>query len=98
MEMKISKASDCEKHFVCYEIGCRRCDFCTCDASSVMQIDLMFYSASSDERIHLITETGDTEDDVRKQICARKEEFNAQLKPDNIRLTCFAITLHGIKQ
>ena len=28
------------------------------NASSVMQIDLMFYSASSDERINLITEAG----------------------------------------
>lgn len=58
------------------------------NASSVMQIDLMFYSAPSDERINLITGAGDREDDVGKQICERKEEFNAQLRPDNIRLTC----------
>ena len=67
-------------------------------ASSVMQVYIMFNSASSDERIHVITETGDAEDDVRKLICAHKEEFNGQLKPDNIRLSCFAIMFHGIKQ
>lgn len=38
------------------------------NASSVMQIDLMFYSASTDERINLITGAGDSEDDVGKQI------------------------------
>lgn len=42
------------------------------DASSVMQIDLMFYSVSSDDRINLITGAGDREDDAGKQICERK--------------------------
>lgn len=62
-----------------------------------MQIHLMFYSSSSDERIDLITGAGDGEDDVGEQICERREEFNAQLRPDNIRLTCLAIMLCGIK-
>lgn len=42
------------------------------NASSVMQIDLMFYSVSSDERINLITGAGDRKDDAGKQICERK--------------------------
>lgn len=37
------------------------------DASSVMQIELMFYSASTDERINVITRAGDDEDDAGKQ-------------------------------
>lgn len=42
-------------------------------ASSVMQIDLMFYSAVTDERINLITGAGDSEGDVGKQIWAQSE-------------------------
>lgn len=38
------------------------------NASLVMQIGLMFYSAPSDERINLITEAGDSEDNVGIQI------------------------------
>lgn len=67
-------------------------------ASSVMQIDLMFYSALSDERMNLITGAGDREDDVGKHICDCTEEFNAQFRSDNIRLTCFSVMLCGIKQ
>lgn len=67
------------------------------NASSVMHIDLMFYSTWSDERINLITAAGEREDDVERQICDRKEEFNAQLRPASIRLACLAMMLCGIK-
>lgn len=38
------------------------------NASSVMHIDLMFYSTWSDERINLITEAGEREDDVEADL------------------------------
>lgn len=46
----------------------------------------------------MITGAGEREDDVGRQICECKEEFNAQLRPADIRLACFAAMLHGIKQ
>ncbi len=91
MEIKISKASDHKKHFVYYEIGCRHCAFCTCYETQCSLSDAnrphVLFSFECDERINMITGAGDREDDVGKQICECKEEFNAQLRPDMIRLT-----------